>query len=55
LADLVDTDLTQIGGLERGTRNPSYTTLLRLSTALETSVGAMTGLADEIHECRGAT
>jgi transcriptional regulator with XRE-family HTH domain len=52
LADLVHTDTTQIGGLERGIRNPSYTTLLRLAMALETQVGALTTLADQLHERR---
>lgn len=48
LADLAGTDLRQIGGLERGARNPSYTTLLRLASALETQVGALITLADEL-------
>jgi transcriptional regulator with XRE-family HTH domain len=48
LAELAHTDLTQIGGIERGVRNPSYTTLLRLATALETTVGEITTLADEL-------
>ena len=48
LATRADTDLSQVGGIERGTRNPSYTTLLRLAAALETTVGAIASLADEI-------
>jgi transcriptional regulator with XRE-family HTH domain len=48
LAERASTDLTQVGGIERGVRNPSYTTLLRLATALETSVGKLTTLADEL-------
>lgn len=48
LAERADTDLSQVGGIERGTRNPSYTTLLRLAAALDTTVGAITSLADEI-------
>jgi len=48
LADRVATDLTQIGGLERGTRNPSYTTLLRLASALRTRVGEIARLADRL-------
>lgn len=48
LADRVATDLTQIGGLERGTRNPSYTTLLRLADALRTRVGDIVDLADRL-------
>jgi len=48
LAEGAKTDLTQVGGIERGVRNPSYTTLLRLAGALETSVGKLTTLADEL-------
>ncbi len=48
LAERADTDLSQIGGIERGTRNPSYSTLVRLATALGTTVGAIAILADEI-------
>ena len=48
LADAADTDLTQVGGIERGVRNPSYTTLLRLAAALETTVGELTTLADQL-------
>jgi transcriptional regulator with XRE-family HTH domain len=50
LADAAGTDLTQVGGIERGVRNPSYTTLLRLAAALETTVGDLTTLADELYE-----
>jgi transcriptional regulator with XRE-family HTH domain len=49
LADASDVHLTHIGGLERGIRNPSYTTLLRVAAALNTRVGELTALADEIH------
>jgi transcriptional regulator with XRE-family HTH domain len=48
LAEGANTDLTQVGGIERGIRNPSYTTLLRLAGALNTSVGKLTTLADEL-------
>jgi transcriptional regulator with XRE-family HTH domain len=48
LAERAATDLTQVGGIERGVRNPSYTTLLRLADALETSVGELTSLADRL-------
>lgn len=48
LAELAHTDLTQVGGIERGVRNPSYTTLLRFADALETTVGEITTLADEL-------
>lgn len=46
LAEGAETDLTQIGGIERGVRNPSYATLVRLANALDTSVGELTTLAD---------
>lgn len=48
LADLVETDFTQIGGIERGLRNPSYSTLLRLAAALETRFGRIATLTDQI-------
>jgi transcriptional regulator with XRE-family HTH domain len=48
LAEGAGTDLTQVGGIERGVRNPSYTTLLRLAGALKTTVGTLTTLADEL-------
>lgn len=50
LAERAGTDLTQVGGIERGVRNPSYTTLLRLADALETSVGEIATFADEIRD-----
>jgi transcriptional regulator with XRE-family HTH domain len=48
LAEAAGTDLTQVGGIERGVRNPSYTTLLRLAGALKTNVGELTSLADRL-------
>lgn len=50
LAERAKTDLTQVGGIERGVRNPSYTTLVRLADALDTSVGELTTLADRLRE-----
>ena len=50
LAEAAGTDLTQVGGIERGVRNPSYTTLVRLANALETSVGELATLADRLRE-----
>ncbi|MGN6558086.1 MAG: helix-turn-helix domain-containing protein [Solirubrobacterales bacterium] len=50
LAEAAHTDLTQVGGIERGIRNPSYTTLLRLAVALETTVGEIATLADELRD-----
>jgi transcriptional regulator with XRE-family HTH domain len=48
LADSSGIHATHIGGLERGVRNPSYATLVRVATALQTRVGDLTLLADEI-------
>lgn len=48
LAERASTDLTQIGGLERGTRNPSYSTLVRVAKALKARVGDVANLADQI-------
>jgi transcriptional regulator with XRE-family HTH domain len=48
LASRADIHITQIGGIERGVRNPSYATLVRLSRALQMAPGALLGLADEI-------
>lgn len=48
LADRAETDLRQLGGVERGTRNATYGFLLRLAEALETSVGEITTKADQI-------
>ena len=48
LADLAGLHVTHLGGLERGVRNPSYTTLVRLSGALKVEPGALVSLADEL-------
>jgi transcriptional regulator with XRE-family HTH domain len=48
LADRMETDITQVGGIERGTRNPSYETLVRLAAALGTRPGTIVSLADEL-------
>ena len=48
LADRMDTDFTQVGGIERGTRNPSYATLVRVARALGTRPGTIVSLADEV-------
>ncbi len=53
LAERVGTDTTQIGGLERGMRNPSYTTLTRVAAALDTTVSAIVTLADRLRRQRG--
>lgn len=48
LADAAEIHITMVGGLERGVRNPSYTTLLRLSKALGIKPGELVSLADEL-------
>ncbi len=45
-----DIHITHIGGLERGVRNPSYATLVRLAQALKVNPGALVTLADELRE-----
>jgi len=55
LAERVATDLTQIGGLERGTRNPSYTTLVRVAIALKIRVGEIAILADRFADGDAST
>lgn len=54
LADRMDTDFTQVGGIERGLRNPSYETLVRLAAALETRPGEIVSLADRVLDEGGA-
>lgn len=53
LADAAEMHVTHIGGLERGVRNPSYATLVRLSGALGVKPGELVGLADELREADG--
>ena len=48
LAEDSETDLTQIGGIERGIRNPSYTTLLQIAAGLKKPLGEVVTLADRI-------
>lgn len=48
LAERSELHLTHVGGMERGVRNPSYSTLLKLAAALGVSVGALTTLAEEL-------
>ena len=48
LAEEVESDLRQVGGIERGLRNPTYLTLVRLARALETQPGEIVGLADRL-------
>jgi len=48
LADAADLHVTQLGGFERGVRNPSYATLVQLARALDTTPGALLTAADEL-------
>jgi transcriptional regulator with XRE-family HTH domain len=50
LASRADIHITQIGGLERGVRNPSYATLVRLAGALKMRPGELVSLADELRD-----
>jgi len=46
LADLTGMNFNQIGRIERGQGNPSFTTLMRLTAALEISFGRVAALTD---------
>jgi len=48
LADRAELHTTHLGGLERGVRNPSYATIVKLSKALGIKPGELVGLADEL-------
>jgi transcriptional regulator with XRE-family HTH domain len=48
LAEAVGTHHKQVGGIERGLRNPTYETLMRIASSLESSVGEITTLADDL-------
>lgn len=48
LADAADIHVTHLGGLERGVRNPSYATIIKLSKALHLKPGELISLADEL-------
>ena len=50
LADRAGTDLTQLGGVERGTRNATYEYLVRLAKSLDTTVSEITARADQIRD-----
>ncbi len=47
LADASDVHVTMIGGLERGVRNPNYSTLLRLANGLDKQVSKIAELAEQ--------
>lgn len=50
LAEHSGLHLTHVGGIERGVRNPSYSTLVRLAGGLGVSVGTLTTLAGELQK-----
>jgi XRE family transcriptional regulator, regulator of sulfur utilization len=52
LADVAHLHITHIGGIERGTSNPSFETLLKLARALEITPGALLTAADELRRRR---
>jgi transcriptional regulator with XRE-family HTH domain len=56
LADAAHIHITVLGGLERGTGNPNYATIVKLARALNMTPGALVARADEIagEETRGA-
>lgn len=48
LAERSELHLTHVGGIERGVRNPSYATLVKLAGGLGVRVGDLASLADEL-------
>jgi transcriptional regulator with XRE-family HTH domain len=48
LAENSGLHLTHVGGIERGVRNPSYSTLVKLAAGLGVSLGTVASLADEL-------
>ncbi len=50
LADATPLHITYLGGVERGVRNPSYETVLKLARALGIAPGALVARADEVLE-----
>ena len=48
LADAAHVHITLLGGLERGTGNPNYATLVKLSRALGLTPGALLSRADAL-------
>lgn len=47
LAEKTDLDRTYISGLERGKRNPSYLTIMRLAKALDVAEGALFTMGED--------
>jgi transcriptional regulator with XRE-family HTH domain len=50
LADRSGMHRTYVGGIERGTRNPSFANLARLADALEVRPSELLALAETLHE-----
>jgi transcriptional regulator with XRE-family HTH domain len=48
LADAAGVHVTHLGGVERGVRNPNYSTLVRIAGALGVSPGALVTRADAL-------
>jgi len=48
LADAAHVHITLLGGLERGTGNPNYATVVKLSRALGLTPGALVSRADAL-------
>jgi transcriptional regulator with XRE-family HTH domain len=54
LADAAGVHVTHLGGVERGVRNPNYTTIVRIADALGVSPGALITAADKLRADRGS-
>jgi transcriptional regulator with XRE-family HTH domain len=52
LADAAGVHVTHLGGVERGVRNPNYSTLVRIAGALSVSPGALVTAADKLRADR---
>jgi len=50
LADSAGVHVTHLGGVERGVRNPNYTTIVKLARALDTMPGKLVTRADKLLE-----
>jgi len=48
LADAADIHVTHLGGVERGVRNPNYTTIVKLARALDMAPGTLVTRADKL-------
>jgi transcriptional regulator with XRE-family HTH domain len=48
LADAAGVHVTHLGGVERGVRNPNYSTLVRIAAALGVSPGTLVTRADAL-------